>query len=261
MKFLVFMIILATLAGAYINQYGLELPGDVFGYVYEWSQSAAKTSKNVKQSLKQYERYDGNTVNAPSWSPDDDDMVYVDPGGRFPDFYIDRYEAVVSKGRAWSVPGQNPTTKLTPQDAASACRAAGKRLCQTWEWRIACRDGRTQPHYFQNTNQLLRNCDFGRSKGYDQNDFAGKTDSHPRCATPRLGLHHMIGNVAEMTRGTNNKTVIVGMTYLGTEYYGAAFKGRPHQAMQMACEYTVMDDYPATRRNEGMGFRCCSSAN
>jgi hypothetical protein len=66
--------------------------------------------------------------------------------------------------------------------------------------------------------------------------------------------------VAELTLGPRGNAMAVGMTYLGTHYYGAAFKGRPHKAMEMACEYTVKNNYPAGQHNEGMGFRCCRDA-
>ena len=71
----------------------------------------------------------------------------------------------------------------------------------------------------------------------------------------------MHGNVAEMTLGQNNNAVIVGNSYLGTKYYGAAFEGNPDEAMRLSCEYTVIDDYPKTKQhNEGIGFRCCQDA-
>ena len=208
-----------------------------------------------------YERYKGNTVEKPDWPKEADEMVLVKPGNGVRPYYIDKYEAVISRRQAWSLPGQTPTTKLTGQDARDACLVAGKRLCTTNEWRIACRDGGTRPVSFKKTDVMLKSCDFGRSKGYDKTDHPNMTNSHPKCTGPKLGLHHMYGNVVEMTAGPRGKTVIVGMSYLGTNYYGQAFSGNPHRAMRMACEYTVMDNYPAGRYNEGMGFRCCKDAN
>jgi len=191
-----------------------------------------------------------------TWADEADRMVLVDIDGVRP-FFIDQYEATISENLAWSVAGLQPTTKITPKVAMESCAAAGKRLCTTQEWRIGCRDGKTTPHLFQNTASLLQHCDFGRSKGYDKNDYAGKNNSHSACRMPRLNLHHMIGNVAEMTQGANGKIAAVGVTYLGTSYYGAAFVGDPHRAMRMACEYTITNNYPMNRFNQGMGFRCC----
>ena len=213
-------------------------------------QASDKTHKEI------YERYADNIVEQ-DWAEEDDKMVLVNPGKNIRPFYIDQYEATIVNKRAWSVAGTTPTTKLTPVNASDACRAAGKRLCTTAEWRVGCRDGKTTPHLFKNTTSFLKYCDFGRSKGYDKNDYANKTDSHPSCTMPRLNLYHMVGNVAELTQGPGGKYAAVGMTYLGTTYYGAAFSGDPHGAMKMACEYTITDNYPRSRHNEGMGFRCC----
>lgn len=209
------------------------------------------------QGLLPYERYANNTVGNQSWPEDADQMVRVRPDNGHPPYFIDKYEATISKQRAWSVPGQNPTTKLSFLDAQNACRAANKRICTTEEWRIACRDGGTKPVLFQRTDIMLKNCDFGRSKGYDSQDFPNKTDSHPNCVAPKLRLHHMYGNIVEMTEGQNGKVTVLGMSYLGTHYYGQAFSERPHDAMRNACEYTVMDNYGTRRVNEGLGFRCC----
>lgn len=206
-----------------------------------------------------YENYAGNTEAKASWSEDKDEMVLIRPEGGYQPYYIDKYESTISQKRAWSVPGLTPTTKLTGKDARDACNAAGKRLCKTMEWRVACRDGRTKPFYFSNTRELAQKCDWARSKGYDRYDWAGKNNSHPSCKMPKYGLHHMIGNVVEMTEGPRGNTVIVGMSYLGIKYYGAGFKD-PDSALRMACEYIVMDDYPEGRHNEGMGFRCCKDA-
>mgnify|MGYP006283293317 CR=1 FL=1 len=219
--------------------------------------SSAGVSKGTKNSERVYERYSGNTVANPTWPDSADEMVLIQPQGGMRPFYIDRYEATISRQRAWSVAGLVPTTKLRFQDARDACRAAGKRICTTQEWRIACRDGRTQPVYFSNTRELARDCDWARSSGYDQKDHAIKNNSHPSCATPNYQIHHIIGNVAEMTKGPNNNAVIVGMTYLGTNYYGGAFD-TADQALKMACEYTITSNYPAGQHNEGMGFRCCA---
>lgn len=205
-----------------------------------------------------YENYSGNTVPKPTWREDADQMALVNVRG-MPAYYIDRFEATISQGRAWSVPGLTPTTKLTFKDAKDACATAGKRLCTTTEWRVACRDGRTKPVHFKNTRTLAKQCDWARSNGYDNNDYAFKNNTHPACATPNLDIHHIIGNVAEMTQGPAHKARIVGMTYLGLKYYGAGFKDQD-TALKNACEYTVIDNYPAGKHNEGMGFRCCKDA-
>lgn len=202
-----------------------------------------------------YETYVGNTADDQNWSKRDDQMVLVDIKGKNKDFYIDKYEATISKRKAWSVPGQVPTTKLRFADAKEACKNAGKRLCTTQEWQIACRDGQTSSLYFKDTNALMRNCDFARSKGYDAQDFVNKNNSHPKCVLPNLKLNHMIGNVSEMTVGPNGKAVIMGMAY-----YDAHYKDK-HNMLRLSCEHIVIPEgsYPEGRYNEGMGFRCCKN--
>lgn len=215
--------------------------------------------KEIKHYLTKpsYENYKNNTVDQPSWPETADEMVLVDVGNGVKPYFIDRYEAVISQRRAWSVPNQYPVTRVTYHDAIKACAASGKRLCTTQEWQIACRDGSIHPIKLENTDYMLNNCDFGRSKGFDSEDHPALTNSHPNCASPKLGIHHMIGNVVEMTWNTPENARVMGLSYLGTTYYGAAFKDNPHKAMRMACEYTVLQNFPDGKFYQGLGFRCC----
>lgn len=204
---------------------------------------------------KVYENYKDNTADGAGFTRGQDQMVRIVSNGARA-FYIDRYEAVIADRKAWSMPGQRPTTRLTYQDAVDACNAAGKRICKLEEWQIACRGGKTQKTPTANPKQLLQVCDFARGKPYGPKDYVNKSDSHPRCLSPKYELHHVFGNITEFVEGPGRKITVMGPAYYDThitdrEYY-----------MKIACEHTVHAPgvYPATRHNEGLGFRCCRDA-
>lgn len=249
----IFLIILVLLLTAYYYY-----PNFFDDLASQKENSAPKQTLHQKQKAFQqsrvYERYPGNFVKTVTWSEADDRMALIEPNGYRP-FYIDVFEATIAERRAWSVAGQKPTTKLLFKEAKEACQNAGKRLCAVQEWQVACRGGRTKPFYFNNTRALKQRCDFARSAGYDKNDYVNKNNTHPQCRTSQ-GLHHMIGNVAEMTVGPNGKAVIMGMTYYDQHYRD------PDNALRMSCEHIVHKEgaYSENRHNEGMGFRCCKDA-
>lgn len=191
------------------------------------------------------------------WGEHHDQMVLIHPrDSSLKPFYIDAFEATVSNNRAWSVPGQIPTDRLRFQNAKDMCHAAGKRICNTLEWQTACRGGHTRPVEFKNPVQLMESCDFARTKGYDQQDYVNKTDSHPACVISSQPLYHMIGNVAEFTQNQNGQIEVVGLTY-----YDAHITNKK-SALKRACEQVVHPNgrYPATQYNKGTGFRCCRNA-
>ena len=219
--------------------------------------SAPEDNGHGDGAKRVYERYANNTA-AQTWADQDDQMVLIQPDDAlFPSFYIDSFEATISKRRAWSVAGLTPTTRLLFKEAEEACKNAGKRLCNVEEWRTACRGGITKPIVFPDTAYIRQNCDMSRSKGYDKTDYPGVNNTHPNCTPPGISLYHMIGNLSEFVYGPNNEIMVVGVTY-----YDAVFKQQDLLARH-ACERTVAEPgkYPANRHNEGMGFRCCVSTN
>ena len=114
-----FLITLLILAGLFAYDPSL------FGVETAQSSASASQSPQARGSSRVYENYPGNTVPAPTWSDSADEMVFVSTAGA--GFLIDKYEAVISEQRAWSVANVTPTTKLTFKDAKDACQAAGKR--------------------------------------------------------------------------------------------------------------------------------------
>lgn len=224
---------------------------------YSLHQGGVVVPHNVSKDLRTYERYANNHVRNVSWKDSDDRMALIEPRpGRFQPYYIDVYESTIAHRRAWSVAGNVPTTKLLFKEAQEACKNAGKYLCRKAEWQVACRGGRTQPYFYKNTRKLAQYCDFARSRGYDKTDYVNKNNSHPRCVTGQ-GVHHMIGNVTEMTEGPNGKAVVMGMTYYDQHYRD------PNNALRQSCEHVVHKEgvYPENRHNEGMGFRCCKTVS
>lgn len=206
------------------------------------------------QDQRVYERYKDNYLEQITWPAEADQMVLVQPlSNTMPPFFIDAYEATIADRTAWSVKGLTPTTKLRYSEAIEACKNAGKRLCSVQEWQTACRGGQTTPVLFPNPDQLNQACDFARSKGYDEQDFVNKNDSHPACHSN--GIYHMIGNVSEFTMD-QRQVAVVGLTY-----YDAHITDKSN-ALRQACEIIAIPagQYPSDRHNEGMGFRCCRNA-
>jgi len=205
-------------------------------------------------------RFDQNLNNVAAkekWTADRDVMVLIKPESpSMRPFYIDAYEALISNYRAWSVPGQVPTDKLRTTDAQVACEAAGKRLCTVTEWQVACRGGSVKKKPFTIAAELMKTCDFARSKGYDRTDYVNKTDSHPQCTPHGQPIHHMLGNLSEFVEDSHGRVMIVGLTY-----YDGKMRDKA-TAMRHGCERIVAGggQYPKERFNKGLGFRCCKNA-
>ena len=107
---------------------------------------------------------------------------------------IDRFEASRGDGdRAQSTRGSAPFGDVTPAAAASACAAAGKRLCADAEWRSACRGtcGRAFPY---GDAYDPRAC--GGMDGADGRAILS-TGSLTGCEGGVPGVFDLSGNVAE----------------------------------------------------------------
>ncbi len=219
---------------------------------------AEKDDFVYKVDPRRFDQTPNNVAITEKWTDDKDVMVLIKPDNpRVRPYYIDAYEATISNYRAWSVPGQTPTDKLRPVDAQVACEAAGKRLCSQTEWQTACRGGSTKKKPYTIAAELMKICDFARSKGYDRTDYVNKTDSHPKC-TPHgsYPLHHMLGNLSEFAEDDRGRVMILGLTYYDGKMRDKATR------MRHGCERIVSGggQYPPERFNKGLGFRCCKTA-
>ena len=201
-------------------------------------------------------------------------------------FCIDRFEASVdvvnSRGatvrrhspyhrpsagqrlRARSRKGVVPQAYLSQREAATACEAAGKRLCTDAEWKEACK-GRTPTAYPYGKEHVEGYCnDSGTSPlrklhGKDDSvaafgikamndpklnqlpDTVAKTGRFKRCRNS-FGLHDMVGNLHEWT--ANPGGVFRGGYYLDTTENGEG------------CAY-VTTGHDTKYHDYSIGFRCC----
>lgn len=164
---------------------------------------------------------------------------------------------------AATVAGATPQAYVSAKVAASACRAAGKRLCGAAEWRLACggskgtaypygptrvagacRDTGAVPMLVFHAGTMKRG--WGREELNDPrlNALEGTvatTGSHPACVTDE-GLFDMVGNLHEWTADANG--TFQGGYWLDTSQHG---EGCAYRTIAHGFEY---HDYST-------GFRCC----
>lgn len=202
-------------------------------------------------------------------------------------FCIDRYEASVDvinrRGatvrrhspfhtpeagqyiRARTARGRVPQGYISQEDAATACAAAGKRLCSDDEWKTACKGKRPtvypygEEHVAGRCNdaavsplRVLHGADnsvrtFGMAAMNDPrlNKMKGTVAPAGRFSRCRnsYGLYDMVGNLHEWT--ANPRGVFRGGYYLDTSENG---KG---------CDYTT-GAHSTKYHDYSTGFRCCS---
>lgn len=239
-------------AGYYENEAG-EMVSLNEGF-YQIKDPITKETLNIDGRL--YSSVPNNTANEQRWSADKQDfMTLVTPqSNTMPPYYIDAFEGLISSGRAWSTPGQMPTDRLRHSDADQACKASGKRLCSETEWRTACRGGYTMPAKFNNLNEIAKNCDVVRKQAFT--GLVSKTDAHPDCSAPGLGVYNMIGNVSEFVNSDAGQPMIVGLSF---EH---GYDKKIGQDLMLACEKTVKaaGTYRPFKYYNYRGFRCCKDA-
>lgn len=164
-------------------------------------------------------------------------------------FCVDRYEASrpdatessagVDESRARSVAGVIPWQVADNATAAAACEAAGKRLCDPQEWRVACRGPQDTVYSYGNSYEpdTCNGIDaFGRS-----NFHLAPTGSFPDC-TNGWGLFDINGNLWEHVADGSDQTVRGGA-------YNCSDSASLHR-----CDYVPGSWAPSAR-----GFRCCSA--
>ena len=165
-------------------------------------------------------------------------------------FCIDRYEASrpdaaadfpgLDETMAVSLPGVLPWTLDDNNPLAdAACAAAGKRLCSSFEWELACRGpAMTVYGYGDSYNETICN-------GIDTFGPGGvkllPTGSFEDCVNG-WGIYDMNGNLWEHVAGGDGKTV-----------RGGAYNCIDSMSLHR-CDYV-----PRTWVPSALGFRCCLS--
>lgn len=193
-------------------------------------------------------------------------------------FCVDKYEAslveVLEKGekpfpwnaspggrkvRAVSVAGAFPQGYISGKEAQSACRASGKRLCESREWVTACKGSQktTYPYGEQRRPRLcndhgknprvalgIRASTWNAMNAPSLNqvpDTLARTGEHEGCVND-WGLYDMVGNLHEWVADPSG--TFQGGYYLDTQENGPG------------CEYRTtahVFDY----HDYSTGFRCC----
>jgi formylglycine-generating enzyme len=168
--------------------------------------------------------------------------------------------------RAVSVEGVVPQAYVSGVQAAAACTAAGKRLCQPVEWRHACGGSGKTTYPYGATHAAGKCNDRGKSpmlafypqveRGFDlvgareMNDprlnqlpgTVAKTGEYADCVND-FGIHDMVGNLHEWTADPNG--TFQGGYYLDTSQNGDG------------CSYrTAAHDF--AYHDYSTGFRCCA---
>ena len=158
---------------------------------------------------------------------------------------MDRHEAQVESGRAVSAEDQLPSNGLSFNDAASACRAAGFRLCTSAEWNAACGgdDGTDYPYGAEYEQDRCNSAPDGSDL---RSRSLAPSGSFPRCVSP-LGIYDLSGNTVEWIDAADNTGSL-------RELRGGSFASYPARAK---CEYEHNLFQPTDAAFDGQGFRCC----
>jgi len=172
-------------------------------------------------------------------------------------FSIDSFEAAIDDGVAVSEAGREPARSVTWYEARDACKAAGKRLCSEAEWLTACtgsipvdedRNGVFSTDILQGRQHVYGEhyhkglCADSRKKGDPR---ALITGNHPQCRTPE-GVYDLEGLTKEWIGHSPDKAALKGGSYFSRE--------------STRCAYYKDGEAP-DRRDDSIGFRCCSGLN
>ena len=199
------------------------------------------------------DKYEGSLVERLADGTTRSFSPYQTPAGADGSVYIAR-----------SVPNVVPQGYISAKQAADACKAAGKRLCHTSEWRVACAgsEGYAYPygptkvdnrcHDSGATPMMTYHADtmkrgWGRVELNDprNNQLEGglaKTGAYPECVND-WGAYDMVGNLHEWTADPNG--TFQGGYWLDTSQHG---DGCAYRTIAHAFDY---HDYST-------GFRCCA---
>jgi formylglycine-generating enzyme required for sulfatase activity len=191
-------------------------------------------------------------------------------------FCIDRHEASLENWSPFHNPGNRklkaqslrsavPQGYISGEQAARACKEAGKRLCTDAEWLRACR-GAANCRYPYGDRRIPGVCNDSRRVHPahelfpgDPNPFAkighpcinqlpeslSRTAERPGCVTPE-GVHDLMGNLHEWT--ADPKGAFRGGYYVDTRINGEG------------CLYRTVA-HGTSHWDYSTGFRCCADAD
>ncbi len=179
--------------------------------------------------LARDERYELRPEDTVRYCPDD--MEHVAVGGT--SFCIDRFEWPNRKGR-------NPRTYVSVYQAMDTCASAGKRLCTSDEWTVAC----TGPYgwkYPYGAKFEIHAC------------VVNDTTVRPAGEKPEcrgyFDVFDMSGNCAEWTSTKSNRNA----------HFYNVMGGFWESGPQSGC-FDVRYSYFPQNRHNPVGFRCCKDA-
>ncbi|MFO0739493.1 MAG: SUMF1/EgtB/PvdO family nonheme iron enzyme [Labilithrix sp.] len=167
---------------------------------------------------------------------------------------------------AKSASGVVPQGYISARQAETACKNAGKRLCQPVEWRAACGGSQGTAFPYGPTRVAGKCHDSGKSpmvafhsatmnRGWGQEELndprnnqleggLAKTGAYADCVTDQ-GVFDMVGNLSEWTADPNG--TFQGGLWLDTSQHGEG------------CAYrTISHEYGY--HDYSTGFRCCADA-
>ncbi len=178
------------------------------------------------------------------------EMVHVVAAGR--DFWIDRHEASRPDARA-DFAGFNgsyacsreavlPWTDVSYTQAAAACAARGKRLCNDAEWRVACSyvDAGTTRLYPYGNAFVQASC--------NQQSSGMQPTGHIATCQSALQVFDLAGNAAEWTTCANASDCAIVKPFLGGHYA----ESDPY-FYQCRARNNAAEGFHQSR----VGFRCC----
>jgi formylglycine-generating enzyme required for sulfatase activity len=170
--------------------------------------------------------------------------------------------------RAVNGAGMIPQGYISANQAETACRRSGKRLCSPNEWRKACRGPDKSQYGYSSTNEKGRCNDHGKSPMMARFGLGGApaqaykwtvqkmndpslnqiegtlapSGAHPGC-TNGYGVYDMVGNLHEWTNDPEG-------TFLGGYYLDIHQNGD-------GCDYRT-GAHAVWYHDYSTGFRCCA---
>ena len=151
-----------------------------------------------------------------------------------------------------------PWASVTESQAATACAAAGKRLCTAAEWQLACagNTGLTYPYGNAYQPNACNGNDYDPDCMPPDSDRALPTGSSYGCPTKPaqsacvspVGALDMSGNLKEWTS-----------TQVQPGAFGIRGGGYDTPAGGLACQFSFVSADP-TFLFANLGFRCCADA-